>query len=103
MPWLEFKDLLLLDDVALRTVFAEADPELALLALTGAEARLIARIARKLPPAQAAAFRQRLERPGPVRLREIEQARAALAAVASRLAHDGTITLPATIRFTAAA
>jgi flagellar motor switch protein FliG len=101
-PWLDFQDLLLLDDAALRTVFAEADPELALLALTGAEARLIARIARKLPPAQAAAFRQRLERPGPVRLREIEQARAALAAVASRLAHEEKITLPPTIRFTAA-
>jgi flagellar motor switch protein FliG len=101
-PWLDFEDLLLLDDAALRTVFAETDPEVALLALTGAEARLIARIARKLPQAQAAAFRQRLERPGPVRLREIEQARSALAAVASRLAHEGEITLPATIRFTAA-
>jgi len=94
--------LTLLDDAALRTVFASADIEISLLALTGAEPRLLARILRKLPAEQATALRRRLEHPGPVRLRDIEQARAALAAVASRLAHEGTITLPPTARFAAA-
>jgi len=100
--WLTFDDLLQFDDAALRTVFAAADTEVALLALTGAEPRLIARILRKLPPRQAAVLRNRLEHPGPLRLRDVEQARFALAAVASRLAHEGKIELPKSVRFAAA-
>jgi flagellar motor switch protein FliG len=100
--WLTFDDLLQLDDRALRTVFAAADTELALLALTGAEPRLIARILSKLPARDAATLRHRLEHPGPLRLRDIEQARAAIAALASRLAHEGTIELPTSVRFAAA-
>jgi len=101
--WLTFDDLLVLDDSALRAVLAAADPDLAILALTGAEPRLIARIQRKLPARDAALFRHRLEHPGPVRLRDIKQARAALAAIATRLAHEGSITLPESVRFAAAA
>lgn len=101
-PWLTFDDLLQLDDRALRTVFASAEPEMALLALTGAEPRLITRIIRRLPPQDAAVLRHRLEHPGPLRLRDVEQARSAVAAVASRLAHEGTIELPASARFAAA-
>jgi nitrogenase molybdenum-iron protein alpha/beta subunit len=78
------------------------DTEVALLALTGAEPRLIARILHKLPPKDATTLRHRLEHPGPLRLRDVEQARAAVAAVASRLAHEGTIELPASVRFAAA-
>src|SRR6185295_119982 len=66
--WLTFEDLIHFDDAALRNVFAAADPEVALLALTGAEPRLIARILRKLQPREAAALRHRLEHPGPLRL-----------------------------------
>jgi len=101
--WLSFEQLMQLDDAALRSVFAATDTEIALLALTGAEPRLIDRILRKLPADHAAALRRRLEHPGPIRLRDIEQARAALAAVASRLAHEGTIAVPTTARFAAAA
>jgi hypothetical protein len=100
--WLTFNDFLKLDDAGLRAVFAAADPELSLLALTGAESRLIARILRRLPAKSAATLRQRLEHPGAVRLRDIEQAREALAAVANRLAHEGSIDLPASRRFAAA-
>jgi flagellar motor switch protein FliG len=100
--WLTFEDLMHLDDRALRTVFASADTDMALLALTGAESRLIARILSKLPPRDAAMLRHRLEHPGPLRLRDVEQARAAVAAVASRLAHEGTIDLPSSVRFAAA-
>jgi flagellar motor switch protein FliG len=100
--WLTFTDLMLLNDAALRSIFAAADPDLALLALTGAEPRLIARILRKLPAREAALLRQRLEHPGPLRVRDVEQAQAALAAIASRLAHEGTITLPPAVRFAAA-
>jgi flagellar motor switch protein FliG len=100
--WLTFEDLLQFNDAALRAVFAAADTEVALLALTGAEPRLIARILRKLPPSEATVLRNRLEHPGPLRLRDVEQARFALAAVASRLAHEGAIELPASVRFAAA-
>jgi flagellar motor switch protein FliG len=99
---LTFEDLLQFDDAALRAVFAASDTEVALLALTGAEPRLIARILRKLSPREAAVLRHRLEHPGPLRLRDVEQARFALAAVASRLAHEGAIELPASVRFAAA-
>jgi flagellar motor switch protein FliG len=100
--WLTFDDLVQLDDRALRTVFSSAETEMALLALTGAQPKLIARILRKLPPKDAATLRHRLEHPGPLRLRDVEQARAAVAAVASRLAHEGTIELPSSVRFAAA-
>jgi flagellar motor switch protein FliG len=100
--WLTFDDLLQLDDRALRAVFAATEAELALIALTGAEPRLVARILKKLPTQDAAMLRRRLEHPGPLRLRDIEQARSAVAAVASRLAHEGTIELPAAIRFATA-
>lgn len=100
--WLTFDDLWLLSDAALRTVIAAADAELSLLALTGAEPRLIARILRKVPARDAAVLRQRLEHPGAVRLRDIDQARAAVAAVANRLAHEGSIELPPSLRFAAA-
>jgi flagellar motor switch protein FliG len=101
-PWLKFEELLHLDDAALRAVFAAADTEISLIALTGAEPRLIARILRKLPSREAALLRHRLEHPGPLRLRDVDQAQAALAAVATRLAHEGTIELPASARFAAA-
>jgi flagellar motor switch protein FliG len=99
---LEFDDLVLLDDAALGLVLAAAEPQTALLALTGADPRLVSRVLRGLPPRDAAVIRQRLEQPGPVRLREIEQAQGELAATASRLARAGTITLPRSVRFAAA-
>jgi flagellar motor switch protein FliG len=100
--WLTFNDLLQFDDVALRAVFAATDADVALLALTGAEPRLIARILRKLAYREATVLRERLEHPGPLRLRDVEQARFAVAAVASRLAHEGAIELPKSVRFAAA-
>jgi flagellar motor switch protein FliG len=102
-PWLTFEDLALLGDEALRAVFASTDTEVALVALTGAEPRLLTRILRKLPTPQAAVLRRRLEHPGPIRLRDIDQARVKLVAVATQLAQDGAITLPPTARFAAAA
>ena len=102
-PLVEFDQLPQLDDDALRQVLAEADPQLTLLALTGADQRLAGRILRKLPTREAAVLRQRLEHPGPVRLRELDEARSALAAIASRLVREGQIELPPSLRFAAAA
>jgi flagellar motor switch protein FliG len=99
---LAFDELALLDDTALRAIFAAADPQLVLLALTGADPKLLTRILQHLPARQAAILRQRLEHPGPVRLRDIEQAQEELAQVASRLARQGSIALPRSVRFAAA-
>jgi len=99
----EFNELAQFDEESLRRVFAAADPQLALVALTGADERLVARILRSLPSGDAAVLRQRLEHPGPIRLREIEHARQSLSAIAARLARAGEITLPQSIRFAAAA
>jgi hypothetical protein len=100
--WLAFDDLATLDDAMLRTVFAAAEPTTALLALTGAEPRLLTRVLGHLPAGQAAVLRDRLEHPGAIRLRDIDAARRELAAIASRLAREGTIELPESARFAAA-
>jgi len=100
--WLDFDDLAQLDDASLKAVFAACEPEVALIALTGAEPPLVNRIVRHLSPEQATVLRQRLDQPGPIRLREIEQARNELAAAAVQLARDGAIALPPRIRFAAA-
>lgn len=102
-PVLNFADLAQLDDGALRAVFAAADPAVALLALTGAEERLLGRVMNQLPAREVAVLRERLEHPGPVRLREIELAQNQLATVANRLVQDGEIQLPASVRFAATA
>lgn len=102
-PKLAFADLASFDDRSLRSVFAAAEPAAALLALTGADDRLLQRVLRQLPGKDAAVLRQRLEHPGPVRLREIEQAQQQLAAVASQLVQRGEIQLPKAARFAATA
>jgi flagellar motor switch protein FliG len=103
LPRLKFADLMQLDDRALRTVFAAAEPAVVLLALTGAEERMLSRVMRQLPTRDAAILRERLDHPGPVRLREIEQAQEQLAAIAGRLVQDGDIKLPTSARFAATA
>jgi flagellar motor switch protein FliG len=99
---LAFDELALLDDSALRAVFAAVHPQVVLLALTAADSRLLSRILGQLPGHEATVLRRRLEHPGPLRLRDIEQARQELAMVASRLAREEAIQLPPGVRFAAA-
>jgi flagellar motor switch protein FliG len=101
-PLVAFDDLTHLSDEDLRQVLGAAGSQLALLALTGADERLVSRILKSLPAKDAAVLRRRLEHPGPVQLREIEQARASLAATAARLATSGQIALPKSMAFAAA-
>ena len=100
---LEFDDLLSLSDDAIKRIFAAAEPQLVLLALAGADERLIARILRQLPPREAATFRKRLNHPGAVRLSDIEQAQNQLALLARRLCEQGLILVPHSRHFAAAA
>jgi flagellar motor switch protein FliG len=99
---LRFEDLASLDDATLRAVLAAVDPELALLALTGGQPRLIARILRQLPPREAGVLAHRLEHPGPVRLRDIERAREALADAANQWIQRSSDMSPISARFAAA-
>jgi flagellar motor switch protein FliG len=103
VPHIEFEDLQRLDDASLRQVFAAADPQIVLLALTGADEALLARIVRQLPPRDAAVLRDRLSHPGALRLSDIGQAQEQLLRVARRLAAEGTIVLPSARHFAAAA
>jgi flagellar motor switch protein FliG len=103
IPHIEFEDLQRLDDASLRQVFAAADPQIVLLALTGADEALLARIVRQLPARDAAVLRDRLSHPGALRLSDIRQAQEQLVRVARCLAADGTIVLPGTRHFAAAA
>jgi flagellar motor switch protein FliG len=97
-PVVTFADVAQLDDESLRAVFAATEPAVVLLALTGAEERLLNRVLRQLPARDAAILRERIEHPGPVRLREIDQAQEQLAKVAGKLARDGAIRLPRSVR-----
>ncbi|MEX2176802.1 MAG: FliG C-terminal domain-containing protein [Pirellulaceae bacterium] len=100
---IEFDDLSQLGDDALRRVFAAADPQVVLLALTGADEALLARILRQLPAPAEATLRKRLNHPGAIRLSDIEQARQQLAELAGKLAAEGTIRFSGSRHFAAAA
>ena len=81
---LEFDDLLELDDAALMAVVEAAEPEVVQAALLGATPELLDRLLRCMGPAEAAGLRHRLDHPGPICLRDIEEARRRMAALAQR-------------------
>jgi flagellar motor switch protein FliG len=102
-PLVEFEDLLLLSNNALRRLFGAAPSNIVLLALTGAPEAVLNRILGELPSAEATTLRKRLAFPGPVRLSDIAAAQEALAAIARKLAEAGAIALPGLRHFAAAA
>lgn len=99
----DFNDLIELDDVALAKVFRAADPEVVLLALTGASHQMLDRILRRLPLREARKLRRQMEQLGPTRLSDLEQAQQQLAELAGRMLDRGEILVPKYRRFTAAA
>jgi flagellar motor switch protein FliG len=103
VPHLEFEDLERLDDATLRQVFAATDPQIVLLALTGADEGLLTRILRQLPPRDAAVLRSRLNNPGALRLSDIREAQDQLLDTARRLATNGSIVIHGSRSFAAAA
>lgn len=93
-PLIAFSGLSALDDVSLAAVFGAVSPQVALLALVGAEEALVRRILNVLPRKEAAGFRKRLEEVGPLRLKEVEQAQTRLSLAAGELLKQRRITLP---------
>jgi flagellar motor switch protein FliG len=90
---LEFDDLAELDGAAWATLLRTADSEIAILALIGATPEVIDRALERLPPGEARIIRGQLDNPGPIRLRDVEQARQELADLARRLATEGRLAL----------
>jgi flagellar motor switch protein FliG len=95
---LDFADLMELDDHTLATTIAAADPEVVLLALVGAPPQWLDRFLSHMPEGEMKAVRFRLDHFGPVRLRDVDEARRRLAELAKRLALEGRIDLPGRAR-----
>lgn len=91
---IKFSQFAELSEATLKRIFAEADPQLLILALTGAEERLVQRILKQLPAVDAAALRQRLSHPGPLRLRDVDAAQDQIAQLAVELHEMGVVQLP---------
>jgi flagellar motor switch protein FliG len=92
---IRFTDLLALEDATLFPVLRAADPELIVLALAGASAQWIERVARALPLDQARALERGLPHLGPVRLSDVEEAQQALADFAVEMEERGEVMLGA--------
>ena len=101
-PLVEFEDLALLSQRDLSRLAAAANGQLLALALIEADERLSRQLLAALPAAQAADIRQQLAHPGPIRLKDIDQAQRQLADLACRLARSGQISLPPSRPFAAA-
>ena len=98
-----FDELVRLDDPSLASLLQAADPEVTLIALSGASEALFERVSRQLSRREVRMLRSRMESLGPLRLADIEHAQQRLAQLAVRLAGQGLIRLPPARRFAVAA
>ena len=85
---LAFDDLADLDRDVLSGVLNEVDTELLLPALLGAAPDLIGHVLSCLPAADARSLFHELNHPGPIRLRDVEEARKQVAKIASRVSYQ---------------
>lgn len=92
-PVIPFTSLNDLDDISLAAVFGAVSPQIAILALVGADQALVGRILRLLPRKESAHFRKKLEEVGPLRLKEIEFAQNQLSNAAYGLMEDRRISV----------
>ncbi len=99
-----FDDLQKLTDRDWAQLMQAAGAELTLLALTGADGRLVDRLLNSLPPGESQVLRRRMERLGPLRLQDIEAAQQQMVEIARQLTEQGVIrTTPKRQAFAAAA
>jgi flagellar motor switch protein FliG len=101
--WIEFEDLSLLSDRDLAALAHAADDRWLALALIDADENLAERMLRPLSPPLAEELRHRLSDPGPIRLKEIDQAQRQIVELAIHLSRTGQISLPPSRHFAAAA
>lgn len=81
---LRFDDLMQLDDGTLLATFRAAGAKVAQSALLGASPKLVERVLRRMKPEEANILQRRLDRPGPIGLSDIEDARQQIALLAER-------------------
>ena len=81
---LAFEELAVADDRVLVAVVKTAEPNLLFTALIGATPKLVERITGLLSAAEAERVRRQLDHPGPIRLRDVEEAREQIARLAQR-------------------
>ena len=89
-----FDDVQDLQDEALPAVFQAAGMDLTVLALAGAPAAFVERLAQRLPRREAKQLRKSLAKLVPTRLSDVEQAQSEIAVQAHRLADAGRILAP---------
>lgn len=94
-PPVEFGDLALLDEAALRLLLAHVEREVLSAALIGAPPRLAGRMLGVLPQDDAAEIRRQMDAPGPIKLSDLEEARRRIAERAWCLAAQGRLRFPA--------
>jgi flagellar motor switch protein FliG len=82
---MEFEDLTNLESDVIEELIDEAGLELMLPALFGASPELTRRVLACLPSTDARVFYQKLRNPGPIRLRDVDEARNEVAKIASRI------------------
>jgi len=87
-PPLRYEDLAALDDETLLTIYGQAGPELALLALAGSSMELVDRIVARLSSKHARRLRHELDHLGPTRLSDVEQAQQELVRLAEQMSHQ---------------
>lgn len=83
-PVFDFDDLVRLSSDELAAVLRQVDANVLVLALAGSSDELVDQVTGRMPRKVAKAFRRQLRRMGPTRLRDVEAAQAAVAAVAAQ-------------------
>ncbi len=99
---LEFSDLAEWAAEDLAALMAAEEPAVVLLALAGADESLMRRVLQPLSPREARELRRKIERQGPLRLKDVQLAQQRLTLLARRLVAEGRIAPPHTPRFATA-
>lgn len=90
----QFEDLQAFSEADLRIILGSCEPRDAILALIGAEPRLVERMLAVLPKAEAVQVRYQLMHPGRIRLWDVEKARQKILMLVERLAERNRIQPP---------
>jgi flagellar motor switch protein FliG len=95
---LSFDEVIRMPSEAMRTLIHATDPKLWELALIGSPLELVLRLLSHFPSIVADTIYSRLERPGPIRLSDVELAREKLVESTRLMVEAGQLDLPAAMR-----
>jgi len=86
-----FEDLANWSEKSLRILLRECEPDLILLALTGASENVVRRVLEMFPARQAATLKHALHHPGPTRLSDVAGAQEQIVQLALSLQQEGRL------------